>query len=71
MIVGRFVVVKSLTRKYGFSIKAPRRITWTAGPQKTFGWYRLKSDAQRRADELNRGMPDSDDCTLVGGRRNE
>jgi len=50
----RFVVVKSLTRKYGYGIQAPRTITWATGPQHTFGWYRYKSDAQKRADEFNR-----------------
>jgi hypothetical protein len=49
-----FVVVKSLTRKYGYSIKAPASVTWATGPGNTFGWYRLKSDAQKRANELNR-----------------
>jgi hypothetical protein len=49
----KFVVVKSLARKYGYAIKAPRTITWAKGPQKTFGWYRRKSDAQQRAAALN------------------
>jgi len=52
--MSRFVVVKALTRKYGYSIQAPPSVTWATGPQRTFGWYRLKADAQRRADELNR-----------------
>jgi len=47
------VVVKSLTRKYGYSIQAPPNITWAVGPLRTFGWYRYKSDAQKRAEELN------------------
>ncbi len=55
--MSRFVVVKSLTRKYGYSIQASQSITWATGPQKTVGWYRRKSDAQKRADELNRAMP--------------
>ena len=50
----RFVVVKSLTRKHGYAIRAPRHVTWATGPKNTFGWYRRKSDAQERADELNR-----------------
>ncbi len=50
----RFIVVKSLTRKYGYSIQAPASIFWVIGPQHTFGWYARKSDAQKRADELNR-----------------
>jgi hypothetical protein len=50
----RFDVVKALTRRYGYSIQAPRHITWATGPQHTFGWYRYKSDAQRRANEFNR-----------------
>lgn len=52
----RFVVVKSLTRRYGYAIKAPSHITWAKGPQNTFGWYRLKSEALRRTDELNRTL---------------
>ena len=35
-------------------LMAPRFITWVNGPQNTVGWYRRKSDAQKRADELNR-----------------
>jgi len=50
----RFIVVKSLTRKYRYAIKAPRSITWAKGLQNTIGWYRHKSDAQKRAEELNR-----------------
>jgi len=50
----KFVVVKSLTRRYGYSIRAPKSVTWATGPQNTVGWYRRKADAQRRADELNR-----------------
>lgn len=52
--MSKFVVVKSLTRRHGYSIQAPPSITWATGPQKAFGWYRLKSEAQKRADELNR-----------------
>jgi len=52
--MNKFVVVKSLTRKYGYSIQAPPGVTWVTGPQRTFGWYRLKADAQKRVDELNR-----------------
>ena len=50
----KFIVVKSQTRKYGYAIRAPRHVTWATGPKNTFGWYRRKSDAQERADELNR-----------------
>jgi hypothetical protein len=50
----KFIVVNSLTRKYGYAIQSPRNVTWATGPQHTFGWYRRKSDAQERADELNR-----------------
>jgi hypothetical protein len=56
MTEDRFVVIKSLTRKYGYSIKAPRSITWATGPQNTVGWYRRMADAQRRADEYNRAL---------------
>jgi hypothetical protein len=52
--MNKFVVVKTLTRKYGYSIQAPPGITWATGPQRTFGWYRYKSDAQSRADVFNR-----------------
>jgi len=54
--MNEFVVVKSLIRKYGYSIQAPPNITWAVGPAHTFGWYRRKSDAKQRADELNRTM---------------
>lgn len=50
-----FVVVKSLTRNYGYSIKAPKGISWAIGPENTFGWYRLKSDAQKQVDVWNKG----------------
>ena len=40
--------------KYGYAIRAPRHVTWATGPQNTVGWYRRKSDAQKRADEFNR-----------------
>jgi hypothetical protein len=53
--MSKFIVVKSLTRKYGYSIQAPPKITWAKGPGNTFGWYRLKSDARKRADEFNLG----------------
>jgi hypothetical protein len=52
----RFIVVKSLTRKFGYSLQAPRRITWANGPQNTVGWYRRKADAQSQADEYNRAL---------------
>jgi hypothetical protein len=50
----RFVVVRSLARRYGYSIQAPPGITWAIGPGRTVGWYRRKCDALKRADELNR-----------------
>ena len=52
----KFIVVKALTRKYGYTLKAPQSITWATGPQNTCGWYRLKSDARKRADEFNDGL---------------
>jgi hypothetical protein len=52
----KFIVVKSLTRKYGYSIQAPRHITWATGPQNTFGWYRLKSVAEQRASVFNKAF---------------
>jgi hypothetical protein len=27
----KFIVVKSLTRKYGYTLKAPQSITWATG----------------------------------------
>ena len=54
--MNRFVVVKSLTRKYGYAIQAPPGTTWATGPKRTVGWYRLKSDALKRAGELNRAF---------------
>lgn len=58
-----FTVVPSTSRKYGYSIKAPASITWATGPGNTFGWYRRKSDAQHRCDELNQIR---NDCTTDG-----
>lgn len=54
-LTSQFLVVKSLSRNYGYSIKAPKNINWAEGPQNTFGWYRRKSDAQHRVDVLNKG----------------
>lgn len=54
--MNRFIVVRSLTRKYGYALQAPPGTTWATGPQRTFGWYRYKSDARRRAEELNRAF---------------
>jgi hypothetical protein len=50
-----FAVVPSTCRNYGYSIKAPADVKWATGPGNTFGWYRRKSAAQKRANELNRG----------------
>jgi hypothetical protein len=49
-----FTVVRSTSRKYGYSIKAPTEVKWAKGPGNTFGWYRRKRDAQNRCDELNK-----------------
>jgi hypothetical protein len=54
--MNRFVVVNSLSQRYGYSIQAPPGTTWAKGPQRTFGWYRYKSDALKRAEELNRAL---------------
>lgn len=54
-LINQFTVVKSLTRKYGYSIKASKDISWVIGPENTFGWYRLKSDAQKQVDVWNKG----------------
>ena len=43
----------SLTRKYGYAIQAPSSTSWAISPRRTFGWYRFKSDALKRAEELN------------------
>jgi hypothetical protein len=48
-----FTVVRSTSRKYGYSIKAPANVSWAKGPGNTFGWYKLKRDAQHRCDVLN------------------
>src|SRR5262249_33560903 len=61
--VDKFVVVKSLTRSFGWAIKAPPNITWAMGPDRTFGWYRFKADAEKRAEELNRA-----NCTPTAGQ---
>jgi hypothetical protein len=49
----RFTVVRSTSRKYGYSIKAPADVTWANGPGNTFGWYKRKQDAQHRCNVLN------------------
>jgi hypothetical protein len=49
-----FRVCKSRSRHYGYSIVAPPDVTWAQGPGHTFGWYKLKRDAQKRCDVLNR-----------------
>jgi hypothetical protein len=54
--MNRFIVVKSLTRRYGYAIQVPPGNTWVTGPGNTIGWYRLKSDALKRAEELNRAF---------------
>ena len=51
-----FTVVKSTSRHYGYSIKAPSWVTWAKGPGNTFGWYKLKRDAQAQADAHNRAQ---------------
>lgn len=52
-IVTKFTIVPSTSRKEGYSIKVPPWITWAQNPGNTFGWYKRKVDAQKRADELN------------------
>ena len=50
----RFIAVKSRTRTYGYTVQdTTHRATSFIGPGCTAGWYRLKSDAQQRADVLN------------------
>lgn len=51
-----FKVVPAICRMYGYSIQAPPGTTWATGPNRTFGWYKRKKDAQQRADELNRSL---------------
>lgn len=63
-----FAVVPSTCRKYGYSINAPADVKWATGPGNTFGWYRRKSDAQKRANELSRGFSRFDLCAPAGRR---
>ena len=50
----RYIAVKSRTRTYGYTVQDTRRTTtYFLGPDCTAGWYRLKRDAQHRADVMN------------------
>jgi hypothetical protein len=50
----RFVAVKSRTRAYGYAVQdTTGKAAWVAGPGHTFGWYKRKADAQKRADVHN------------------
>lgn len=49
----RFVAVPHPTRK-GYTVKdTTGKAKWMTGPGRTAGWYKLKRDAQARADEFN------------------
>ena len=54
-IIGHpFRVVRSLSRTYGYALQdRTGRISWVAGPDHTCCWFKLKRDAQHRADVLN------------------
>jgi hypothetical protein len=49
-------VARSRTRHYGYSVQAPRQISWAVGPGHTFGWFKLKSDAQKAAHVQNAAL---------------
>lgn len=52
----RFIVVKSRSRKYGYALQdtqAPPKPNQYVRQDNIAGWYKLKKDAQARADELN------------------
>jgi hypothetical protein len=50
----RFVVVKTHSRAYGYSLKnTGKPLSWITGPGQTFAWYKYKKDAISRANEFN------------------
>jgi hypothetical protein len=50
----RFVVVKTHSRAYGYSLKnTGKPLSWITGPGQTFAWYKYKWAAQARANDLN------------------
>lgn len=51
-----FCVIRSRVKARGYSIRAPRGITWAVGPGHSFGWFRLKRDAQWAADVHNKAL---------------
>ena len=52
----KFQVVRSRTRQYGYSVQAPRQISWAIGPGNTFGWFQRKCDAQKAANVQNAAL---------------
>jgi hypothetical protein len=57
--MNNFLVVKVLSRRYSYAIRAPQHVKWAIGPEHTFGWYRRKRDAQQWAAVLHRGSAES------------
>jgi hypothetical protein len=53
----RFIVVKSTSRSYGYSLKNTGPVlSWITGPGQTFAWYKYKWAAQARANDLNSSL---------------
>ena len=50
----KWIVVKSTSRQYGYSIKdTSGKTTWAKNPGCSCGWYKYKKDAQHAADVQN------------------
>ena len=51
-----FIVIKSLTRKYGYSHQwvGPNCPSYVVGPQHTCHWYKYKREAIKRAEDFNK-----------------
>ena len=48
----QITVIKALSRTYGYNLWHNQPIGWNGTISKHFGWYKLKSDAIKRANEL-------------------
>lgn len=49
------IVRKSTKRKYGYELFSDIALSWVINGH-SFGWYRYKKDAIKRAEELNKAV---------------
>lgn len=62
--MNRHVATRSRTRSYGYTVQdVTGKTRHFTGPACTAGWYKLRRDAQHRANVLNEAL------TLLPGRR--